>query len=270
MKLLSFVLFILIVPQCMFAQKIKIFQEQKQNGYVIYGSNKEFFPISVILDFNLTNMKFSEDASKILVVPPGTEKYNLGELTVVNSTKQYNFSYKFKTAMGDLNLTNTNQTFGYELPYQKGKSIKVYQGYNGTFSHKDQKALDFTMPEGTDVLAAREGTIVDFIQNNTEACPREECKKYNNYVTVMHDDGTFAQYVHIQYNSVKVTLGAKIKTGDVIAHSGNVGWTNGPHLHFVCFSGGFDKWKTLETKFKIDKGEKVITLNEGMTYLKDY
>ncbi len=270
MKLLSFVLFILIAPHYIFAQNVNIFQEQNQNVYSIYGTNKEFYPVSVSLEFNLTNMKFSEDANKILVVPAKTDKYKFGDISVINKSSQYKFSYRFKTAMGDLNLANTQQTFAYELPFPKGKNVKVYQGYNGTFSHQDQNALDFSMPDGTDVLAARGGTIVQIVQNNTEACPREECKKYNNYVTVMHDDGTFAYYAHIQYNSVKVKLGDKIKTGNIIASSGNVGWTNGPHLHFVCFNGGFDKWKTLETKFKIDKGENAVFLKEGLTYTRGY
>jgi murein DD-endopeptidase MepM/ murein hydrolase activator NlpD len=146
----------------------------------------------------------------------------------------------------------------------------LFQGYNGAFSHKNENSIDFTMPEGTEVLAARDGIVVKVVINNSESCPREDCKKFNNYVTVMHSDGTFASYVHIKYNGTKLNVGDTVKKGDLIAYSGNVGWSSGPHLHFVCFLGGFEKWNTLETKFKINKGDHAIFLTEGDTYLRDY
>ncbi len=87
---------------------------------------------------------------------------------------------------------------------------------------------------------------------------------------IMHADGTFAEYAHIKYNDTNLNVGDSVKKGDVIAYSGNVGWSSGPHLHFVCFLGGFGKRRTLETKFRINKGDKRIILQEGTTYLRDY
>jgi len=172
--------------------------------------------------------------------------------------------------MGDVYKTDYDRSFEYDLPFQKGKSYRVTQGYNGNFSHQNENAIDFTMPEGSEVLAARDGMIVQVVQNNTESCAKEECKKYNNYITIMHTDGTFARYTHIKYNGSKYKSGDTVKRGDLIAYSGNVGWTGGPHLHFVCFLGGFEKWNTIETKFKIDKADKAVALKEGNTYLRDY
>jgi murein DD-endopeptidase MepM/ murein hydrolase activator NlpD len=126
------------------------------------------------------------------------------------------------------------------------------------------------MPEGTEVLAARDGIVVQIVQNNTESCPQKECNKYNNYVLVMHSDGTFADYVHIKYNGAKCKPGDSVRRGYVIAYSGKVGWSSGPHLQFVCFIGGFEKWNTLETKFRIDKGDNAILLKEANTYFRDY
>ena len=52
--------------------------------------------------------------------------------------------------------------------------------------------------------------------------------------------------------------------------SGNVGWSSGPHLHFASFLPAFDKWQTLETKFRINNGENVVLLMEGKEYKRDY
>ncbi len=252
------------------AQTFKIFSENKNPGYVIYGSNMELYPISISLDLNITNLAFSEGEKKIFVIPPKVEKYKIGELNIKENGSKYKFSYTYRPAMGDVTITDYDRSFEYDLPFQKGKSYKVNQGYNGTFSHQNENAIDFTMPEGTEILAARDGIIVQVVQNNTESCAKEECKKYNNYITIMHADGTFAHYAHIKYNGSKYKPGDTVKKGELIAYSGSVGWAAGPHLHFVCFLAGFEKWNSIETKFKIDKADKVVTLQEGSTYLRDY
>jgi murein DD-endopeptidase MepM/ murein hydrolase activator NlpD len=126
------------------------------------------------------------------------------------------------------------------------------------------------MPEGTEILAARGGMIVEVMQSNTISCPREECKQYNNYITIMHSDGSYARYMHIKYNGSRVAPGDFVKTGTVIAHSGNVGWSDGPHLHFVCFLGAFEKWRSLETRFRTGDGERNEILLAGRVYRRGY
>jgi murein DD-endopeptidase MepM/ murein hydrolase activator NlpD len=146
----------------------------------------------------------------------------------------------------------------------------VFQGYNGSFSHQNEKALDFTMPEGTEVVAAREGVVIKVLQDNTESCPREECKKFNNYVSVYHSDGTFGIYNHIKYMGSLVKVGDTVKKGDHIALSGNTGFTSGPHLHFVCYIPGVPMPTTVATFFRTDNGSKKELLVEKKTYLKNY
>lgn len=268
-RILVFTLISLIINTTAKAQTIKIFTENKPQGYIVYADNSELYPVSVLLDLEITNLSFSEDDKKIFVIPAKAEKFKIGELTIKEKGRS-NFSYKFRSAMGDVSISNYDVTFAYDLPFKQGKSFRVIQGYKGSFSHQSENAIDFTMPEGTEILAARDGIVVRLVQTNTESCSRPECKQYNNYITILHNDGTFASYVHIKYNGAKYKTGDAVKKGDVIAFSGNTGYTAGPHLHFVCFTGGFEKWNTIETKFRIDKGDNAVTLQEGNSYLRDY
>lgn len=252
------------------AQVKNVFYEKEENGYVLFIQNDNIYPVSYSFEFNLENLVFSENNKKIFVVPPKSEKYKIGVFAMKQIGKKTKFSYKYLSTIGDATIEKYDKSFEYDLPFQKGKSFNLSQGYNGIFSHQHENAIDFTMQEGTDVLAARDGLVVQVVQNNTESCPQEECKKYNNFITIMHTDGTYASYVHIKYNSAKFKVGDSIKRGDVIANSGNVGWCMGPHLHFVCFLAAFPNRKTLETKFKTGIGDKSIFLKEGVNYSRDY
>lgn len=252
------------------AQNVRIFYESKPGGFTLYAANPEICTVSISLELELSNMNFSEGAKKVFVIPAKNEKFLIGELTSDKPGSKYKFTYKYQSSLGDITKTDYDLSFEYDLPFQKGKSFLVYQGYNGTFSHQNEKSLDFTMPEGTEILAAREGTVVQVIQNNTASCPREECRQYANYVTILHPDGSFATYAHIRLNGSKVKVGDTVKKGDVIAYSGNTGFSSGPHLHFSCFTPGFGKLNTVETKFRIDKGNQAALLQQGVTYTKDY
>ena len=50
---------------------------------------------------------------------------------------------------------------------------------------------------------------------------------------ILHDDGTFALYAHLNWNSIRVNPGDRVQAGQYIADSGNTGFSSGPHLHFA-------------------------------------
>jgi hypothetical protein len=252
------------------AQSVKLFAENKTGAITLYAANTEYCPMSVSLELSLRNMVFSEGEKRLFVIPAQTDKYKIGELTDDHSGNGYKYSYKYNWTLGDVTVIRYDDGFAYELPFLKGKSFKVFQGYNGKFSHQNENALDFTMPEGTEIVAAREGKVVKVVQNNTQSCATEDCKQYTNSVTILHPDGTFANYAHVRYNGATVKPGDMVKKGDVIAYSGNTGWSTGPHLHFVCYLAAFGKVKSIETSFRTDNGGQAVLLKEGTVYTKNY
>ena len=249
------------------SKAVEVFSEQKEGGAILYARNNEAAPYSLALELDLTNMNFSEGDNTVFVIPANGEKFRIGELTA-EPGKRFRWGYKYKTTLGDVTKKH-DPNYVYDLPFSKGTGFKVYQGYNGSFSHRNEYAIDFTMPEGTPVLAARDGKVVRVVQHNNQSCPSEDCKQYNNVVTILHEDGSFASYAHLKYNGSLVKVGDIVKKGVKIALSGNTGYSSGPHLHFVCFQPEFGKYATVETKFKIGSN-RVGNLNEGTVYQRDY
>lgn len=254
-----------------FAQKdFKVYFENTEDGGIeVYADNNEFCPISVRLSFELVNMKSSKGNNRIFAVPARSKKVPLTQITQIRKGK-FKFSYKTRYNYGNHNLTNYDKDFKYFLPFEKGQSFEVSQGYNGSFSHQGENALDFKMDIGTKVMAVRKGTVVRVIDTNNKTCPKKDCEKYNNLILIYHSDGTFAKYAHIKKNGAKVKVGDVVKKGQLIAESGNVGRSTGPHLHLVIFLQKLEERRTLKTMFLKDEGNTTGFLKEKNTYSKIY
>lgn len=124
----------------------------------------------------------------------------------------------------------------YRLPYALANSHRVSQAFPDQWTHADagsRYAIDFEMPIGTGVYAARAGTVVEVASDYFEAGLDPSFGSRANIVRVLHADGTFALYGHLNWNSIRVVEGQEIARGEYIADSGNTGLSSGPHLHFV-------------------------------------
>lgn len=130
----------------------------------------------------------------------------------------------------------TSPPFAYVLPFD-ARRFSVGQAPRGRFSHHDAEnrhAVDFTLPEGTPVLAARAGRVIaveDRFSGNGLDPQRDRARA--NHVRIQHDDGSSALYGHLQRNGVRVRMGEQVQQGQLIALSGNTGYSTAPHLHFV-------------------------------------
>lgn len=58
-----------------------------------------------------------------------------------------------------------------------------------------------------------------------------------NYVVVRIDPGHYAFYAHMQPGSLRVKVGDRVRSGQVLGLLGNTGNTDGPHLHFHIMDG---------------------------------
>lgn len=120
------------------------------------------------------------------------------------------------------------------LPYPKGKAFKVIQGMEGKFSHfgLNRYAVDFDMPENEQVCAAAGGKVVCVQQSFTAATLDSKGRTKANRIILDHGHGVFSQYLHLKPHSALVCEGDLVRGGQVIALSGNTGYSTKPHLHF--------------------------------------
>lgn len=209
--------FCILVGVCQ--NEIVIDKEQTPQGIILYATNSAYCPVTAQFNFTLENLSSSSGGQNVFVIPAKAQRFKLIEFKVIEH-KKWGYSYKFESNSGDKNLTRYDSDYVYELPFRKGKDVLLFQGYNGSFSHQNENALDFKMPEGTEVLAARDGIVVKVIQNFSVGCLDETCKKNTNLILIYHSDGTFASYAHIQFNGAKVKEGDIVKAGELIALSG--------------------------------------------------
>jgi murein DD-endopeptidase MepM/ murein hydrolase activator NlpD len=125
----------------------------------------------------------------------------------------------------------------YSFPYSSGKSYRIVQGYGSRFSHTglEEFAIDFDMPVGTPVHAARSGVVARVEDSHSKGCWEDGCGRYANFIVVLHSDGTTGEYYHLNKNGSLVEVGDSVSQGQMIGYSGNTGHTTMPHLHFAVY-----------------------------------
>jgi len=132
-------------------------------------------------------------------------------------------------------LAQHDDSVRYQLPYQPGNQFKVTQAYDGAYSHHgaNEYAIDWKMPEGTPVCAARGGVVAKVRVDSDRGGGSIKYDRFNNYIMIRHDDGTLGNYCHLQKGGAAVKPGQRVAAGEVIGRSGNTGFSSGPHLHFA-------------------------------------
>jgi murein DD-endopeptidase MepM/ murein hydrolase activator NlpD len=113
-----------------------------------------------------------------------------------------------------------------------GEHYEITSGY-GMRMHpilrkkKKHIGVDFKAPIGTPVLATADG-VIEKVENLPNA--------YGQFIIIKHD-GHY-QTLYAQLSEIKVDVGQKVKSGEIIGLSGNSGMSTAPHLHYEVIKDG--------------------------------
>lgn len=121
--------------------------------------------------------------------------------------------------------------------------IKI--GPGGRIAHDDRSRNENWFGYGEEVLAVADGTVVatkDGIPENvpmsdTRAVPITLDTIVGNVVVVDIGNGRYATFAHLIPKSLRVSVGAKVRRGQVLGRLGNSGNSDAPHLHFHITDG---------------------------------
>jgi murein DD-endopeptidase MepM/ murein hydrolase activator NlpD len=180
------------------------------------------------------NIRSDPPLPRRLVLPAQVERV-VTELQLADPSRPGRSVVSCESMVGDPNA-HPAPDHRYALPFPAGTRFTLDQGFGGRSSHDDDEnryALDLAVPEGTAVLAARAGVVVqvedDFRATGTDARFADRA----NYVRILHDDGSMALYAHLAPGSMLRRPGDQVRLGQLVGKSGNTGFSTGPHLHFV-------------------------------------
>lgn len=119
------------------------------------------------------------------------------------------------------------------VPPVLGARITQHFGYTAAaktlYATGKHTGTDFGVQVGTSILAAAKGTV--WATGDTDIACRGA--SYGKYVLLRHPNGLATLYGHL--SRIAVSTGEQVDAGDIIAYSGNTGYSTGPHLHLGVF-----------------------------------
>ena len=223
------------------------------DSVVFTVTNRRPFPITVTLTVNTDNLRSVHKTDSRYEVTEVLHKQGSRKILTlekIDPDEQYWYEDAFYWTPGDLDAQH--DTVAYLKPYAPDQHYPIVQGFGGNYSHSGASkfAVDFAMPVGTPVHAARSGVVIDFTEKYKRGGASRRYAPYANYIIILHDDNTTGEYYHLKQFGVEVELGQHVEAGDFIGYSGNTGFSSLPHLHFAVYRARpFGNFESLPFQF---------------------
>jgi murein DD-endopeptidase MepM/ murein hydrolase activator NlpD len=246
-----------------FGEAVCLDAAQHETTLTISAHNPLEYEVTVTVNAKLKNMTSSVKLPHTRVLD-GRFRQPILKF-VANPAGDWEWEYSFNWAIGSFKAQH-DPSVVYDLPYQG--TYEVTQGFHGTFSHTedDEYAVDWGMPAGTPLYAAREGIVIATRSTMSKGGgARDKFGGLQNFIWIRHSDGTIASYDHLKQGGVVVKVGERVSRKQLIGYSGNTGFSDRAHLHFVITRpvDGF-RYQSFPMRFRTAAG--IITPAEGRSY----
>ena len=97
--------------------------------------------------------------------------------------------------------------------------------------------IDIGVPEGTNVIAASDGTVISVV-NNCSVGDYECGEGLGNHVIISHSNGDYTVYGHLSSIESQIEVNSQVMRGELIGKSGSTGATKSADLHYELRVGG--------------------------------
>jgi murein DD-endopeptidase MepM/ murein hydrolase activator NlpD len=232
-------------------------------GLVMMAESTYYAPVELILGLDeISNLERPD--RELRWVLPAQSRSELMTLAAVGGTPA--IAYRYTWIAGEPGREHLPER-PYRAPFAIAASYRISQAYPETVTHTSadsRHAVDFIMPIGTDIHAARGGTVFEVTATNFRGgLDPERDAPAANLVRILHEDGTYAEYAHLNRSTIRVKPGDVVSRGQYIADSGNTGFSSGPHLHFAVIRNLGLRVESVPVVFEGPQGSEV-TPQTGM------
>jgi len=203
----------------------------------LIAHNTSYAPVELVLRIQtIRGMQYPNPDQEMRWVVPARSDLDLIALDMLEDGSTPFLEYQYQYLAGDPDSRHRPNE-AYRAPFAISTNYPVTQAFPEVATHTTRDshyAVDVAMPIGTDIFAARGGVVFDVAASNFRGgLDPERDGPAANVVRILHDDGTYAIYAHLNTNTIRVRPGDRVKRGQYIADSGNTGFSSGPHLHFA-------------------------------------
>jgi murein DD-endopeptidase MepM/ murein hydrolase activator NlpD len=198
--------------------------------------NRYYAPVELVMGIDaLANAVPPGPDQPLRFVLPAQSDIDLFALAPSGAGAAPEISYRYTWIPGDPTSEHRPDR-PYRAPFAIAAGFTVSQAYPAAETHTtadSRYAVDIAMPVGTGVFAARGGIVFEVASTNFRGGLEPADAAAANLIRILHEDGTYAVYAHLNWNTIRVQPGDEVSRGEYIADSGNTGFTSGPHLHFA-------------------------------------
>jgi len=190
-------------------------------------------PAPIELEFSareMQNMRADPPLPLRKVIAAGARE-PLTRLEKIDPARPWGYAYATRYVPGDPQARHRSGK-PYLPPFARHKDFAIGQAFNGERGHQHpltRYAVDIPMPAQSDIAAARSGHIVEI--NAGKLAPGR--RQQTHYVRIVHRDGTFGLYAHLDPASVSMQPGTPVDRGQIIGRLAASADGETPHLHFA-------------------------------------